>query len=192
MRQHVVLFHSALGLRPAVLSWAERLRAAGYTVATPDAFDGEVFDTLEEGERKRDALGIPALIARAQAAVADLPAGIVVAGFSMGAAAAEVLAATRPGVRGAILMHGALDPAGVGVARWPRVPVQLHYAKGDPGIDERAVGALAAAAGTSGAHAEVHVYPGSGHLFADDAGPDHDPVSAALMFRRVLAFLAQI
>lgn len=192
MGQHVVLFHSALGLRPAVRSWAERLRATGHTVVTPDAFDGEVFDTLEQGVRKRDALGFPTLIARAQAAVADLPAGIVVAGFSMGAVAAEVLAATRPGVKAAILMHGAREPAGVGVESWPGVPVQIHYAKGDPGVDATAADALAAAARASGARAEVHVYPGDGHLFADAGGPDYDPVAAALMFRRVQALLAEI
>jgi dienelactone hydrolase len=81
--QEVVLFHSVLGLRPAVGAFADQLRAAGHTVHTPDLFDGEVFDSLEDGARKRDATGIGELMRRARAAVANLPAEIVVAGFSM-------------------------------------------------------------------------------------------------------------
>src|SRR2546430_16265005 len=107
MGQHIVIFHSALGLRPAVSDFAARLRASGHIIQTPDLFDGEVFDNLEEGRRKRDAIGIQALIGRAQAAVASLPNELVFAGFSIGAAVAEFLAATRPGARAALLMHGA-------------------------------------------------------------------------------------
>ena len=48
----VVLFHSVLGLRQGVISAAERLRAAGHEVHTPDLFDGEVFDDIDDGMRK--------------------------------------------------------------------------------------------------------------------------------------------
>ena len=189
MSQEVVLFHSALGLRPAVRDFADRLRDAGHTVHTPDSFDGEVFDDLEAGTRKRDALGIPELMARAQAAVAELPDQIVLAGFSMGTGAAEYLAATRPGTRGAILMHGALAPATIGLEAWPKVPIQMHYAREDPLVDVDQVGALATAARASGVPVEVHVYAGVGHLFEDAASAHHDPAATRLMLERVLAFL---
>src|ERR687888_1936514 len=124
----IVLFHSALGLRPGVLASADRLRAAGHTVHTPDLFDGEIFDDLGEGVRKRDALGIPEIARRAQEAVAHLPARLVFAGFSLGAGPAELLAATRPGALGAVLMHGALPIEPFGIQFWPTgVPVQVHY-----------------------------------------------------------------
>jgi dienelactone hydrolase len=191
MTQEVVLFHSALGLRPAVLDWAVFLRAAGHQVHTPDSFDAEIFTRLEDGTRKRDALGVPELIRRAQAAVASLPAGLVFAGFSMGAAAAQFLAATRPGARAAILMHGALSPAAAGVAAWPaEVPVQIHYAKKDPSIDREHVRALESAVRAAGSPFEVHTYPGRNHLFSDAGHEDHDPASAQLMQERVLVFLA--
>jgi dienelactone hydrolase len=191
MSQHVVLFHSALGLRPAVLDWAVRLRMAGHQVQTPDLFDAQIFTSLEEGMRKRDALGIPELIRRAQAAIVDQPPGVVFAGFSMGAASAQFLAATRPGARGAVLMHGALKPEETGVPVWPAgVPVQLHHAKEDPWVDAERVRALQGAVQKAGARFEVHVYPGRNHLFADAALEDHDAASAKLMEERVLAFLA--
>lgn len=185
----VVLFHSALGRRPAVLAWADELRAAGHSVETPDLFDGAVFDDLAEGVRRRDAIGISGLIERAAAAVAGLPDDLVFAGFSMGAAAAEFLAATRPGARAAILMHGAIAPAAFGVESWPAVPVQAHYAAADPWMEAGQVEALATAARASGAPVEVHVYPGAAHLFADAGHPDHDAESARLMLERSLGFL---
>jgi dienelactone hydrolase len=109
----VVLFHSVLGLRPGVIAAAERLRAAGHTVHTPDLYDGEVFDDLDDGSRKEDALGYQEIARRAREAVAELPAGLVFAGFSLGAVHAEVLAASRAGALGAVLMHGAVPVEGL-------------------------------------------------------------------------------
>jgi pimeloyl-ACP methyl ester carboxylesterase len=106
----VALFHSALGLRRGVVGFADQLRAAGHEVDPIDSYDGEAFDDMEEGAAKRDALGVPELIHRAQVAVEGLAAEPVYAGFSMGTGAAEVLAATRPGARGAVLVSGALGP----------------------------------------------------------------------------------
>jgi dienelactone hydrolase len=192
MGQEVVLFHSALGLRPAVRKFADRLRGAGHNVHTPDSFDGEVFEDLEDGIRKRDALGIPELIGRAQAAVADLPSQIVFAGFSMGTGAAEFLAATRPGARAAILMHGALAPAEIGIEAWPQVPVQVHYARNDELVDVDQVRALEAAALAADVSVEVYVYDRVSHLFEDSDSADHDPGAAQLMMERVLHFLGRL
>jgi Dienelactone hydrolase family len=136
----VVLFHSVVGLRPGVIDAANRLRAAGRTVHTPDLFDGEVFDDLDDGMRKEDALGYREIARRAKETVAGLPEGLVYAGFSMGATYAELLAASRPGALGVVLLHGA-ESVGVlsgffGVERWPPgVPVQVHYAAEDPWVE---------------------------------------------------------
>jgi dienelactone hydrolase len=58
----------------------------------------------------------------------------------MGVAHAELLAASRPGTLGAVLMHGAVPVEGLseffGVDRWPEgVPVQVHYAAEDPWVE---------------------------------------------------------
>ena len=192
MAQEIVLFHSALGLRPAVRAFADRLRAAGHTVHTPDLFDGEVFDDLEAGVRKRDALGVPELMGRAQAAVANLPSQLVFAGFSMGTGAAEFLAATRPGARAAILMHGAFAPVEFGLAAWPAVPVQVHYAENDPLVGVDQIRALEATVRAAGAPVEVYAYDRGGHLFEDAGWQGHAPEAAQLMLERVLAFLGRL
>jgi dienelactone hydrolase len=175
----IALFHSALGLRRGVVAFADQLRAAGHDVHAIDSYDGVTFDDMDEGAAKRDALGVPELIHRAQAAVEGLPTDTVYAGFSMGTSAAEFLAATRPGARGAVLMNGALDPRMTGIESWPElVPVQVHYAVDDRLIDVAAIDALATAVRAAGASFEVHTYPTSGHLFADPDLPDYDRSSA--------------
>jgi dienelactone hydrolase len=193
----VVLFHSALGLRPGVLSAAERLREAGHVVHTPDLYDGEVFEDYAEGGRKRDALGYAEIARRAREAVVSLPAETFYAGFSLGTAPAELLAASRKGARGAVLMHGAIPIQGFrsfGVEGWPAgVPMQVHYAEGDPWVEAEEVVALGEAVRGTGTSFEEYVYPGSGHLFADPDLPDeYDAGSADLMWRRVLGFLERV
>ncbi len=192
----MVLFHSALGLRPGVTAAADRLRAAGHTVHAPDYYDGEVFDDLEEGLRKRDELGYAEIARRAREAVAGLPAGLVFAGFSLGAVPAELLAAGRPGALGAVLMHAAIpveELGEFGVERWPEgVPLQVHYAAEDPWVEVEEVPALGDAVGRAGAAFEEHTYPGSGHLFADPDLPEYDRSSSEAMWERVLAFLDRV
>jgi dienelactone hydrolase len=194
----VVLVHSVLGLRPGVIAAADLLRSAGHTVHAPDCYDGEVFDDIEDGQRKEEALGYVEIARRARESVAGLPEGLVYAGFSMGVAYAEVLAASRPGALGAVLMHGAV-PVEVlgeyfGVERWPEgVPVQVHYAAGDPWVKaEEEVAPLGDAVRGAGAVFEAHTYPGTGHLLADPDLPEYDRASSEEMWQRVLAFLDRI
>jgi dienelactone hydrolase len=194
----VVVFHSVLGLRPGVIAAADRLRAAGHTIHTPDLFDGEVFDDLDDGQRKEEALGYQEIARRAKEAVAELPAGLVFAGFSLGAVHAELLAASRPGALGAVLMHGAVPVEGLreffGVDRWPEgMPVQVHYAALDPWVEaDEEVVPLGDDVRGAGAAFEAHAYPCSGHLFADPALPEYDRASSEAMWERVLAFLDRI
>jgi dienelactone hydrolase len=190
----VVLFHSALGLRPGVLAWADRLREEGHVVHTPDLYDGEVFEDMDRAFGKIESIGgIPALMERSHSAVAELPADLVYAGFSNGGGSAELLALTRPGARGAVLMHAALPVEAFGAEGWPAgVPVQVHYAADDPHRDPAAVEAVRAAAERSGAGFQAWDYPCSGHLFADPGLPDFCEPAAGLMLERVLAFLREL
>jgi dienelactone hydrolase len=188
----VVLIHSAQGLRPGVEAWAERLRGAGHEVWTPDLFEGRTFAELEGGIAHRDQVGIPELMRRAEAALDELPEDVVYAGFSMGAASAGYYAATRPRARGAVLMHGVTPLAEFGVEAWPAgVGAQVHFAAEDPQIDRAGVEAFEHALDAARARLEIHVYPGSGHLFADPGAPGYDAAAAELMLGRVLGFLEQ-
>lgn len=189
----VVLFHSALGLRASVRGDADRLRADGHRVHTPDLFDGEVFDDLGRGAAKMAGLGVAELRRRTWASVDGLPDGLVYAGLSMGAASAQYLAANRPGARGCILMHGARPVGEVSPTGWPgTVPVQVHYHEDDPWVDADHVAAFGAGVRQAGASFEQYAYPGSTHLFADPDLPEYRQESAELMWQHVLDFLAKL
>jgi len=190
----IVLFHSVLGLRRGVVEWAERLRREGHTVHTPDLYAGDVFDDMDAAFQKVESMGgIPALVERTLAAAAELPEDVVYAGFSNGGGSAQLLALTRPGARGALLMHAALPLEAFGVEGWPAdVPVQVHYAEHDPFRDQSAIDSLAAAVGSAGAAFEMWDYPGNGHLFAEPGLADFDGASAESMFQRSLDFLRRV
>jgi dienelactone hydrolase len=189
----VVLFHHAQGLRPDVVAWANSLREAGHEVRIPDLYDGVTFERLDDGIAHRDELGIPALIQKAGEFLEGLPEDLVYAGFSMGASTAHYFAVTRPGARGALLMHGTAPPQTLGGAEWPSgAPAQLHYAEGDPYLDTDNIEAFEQSVRGVGAPLEVFTYPGDRHLFADPEGPDYDEASAKLMLERELDFLAKL
>lgn len=179
---HIVLFHSALGLRPAVHTFADQLRTLGHDVTAPDYYEGRVFEDEKTGIAFRDEVGVPALMKRAQAALADAPDDAVLAGFSLGAFFAQAFAAKRPQCRAAILLHSAA-PARDG--KWNGVNVQVHRYEHDHWIEPGDVTALGATVRASGAHFDDFVTPGKGHLFTDLDTPDGDAVARDLAVERI-------
>jgi dienelactone hydrolase len=183
----VVLYHHVQGLTDGVRSFADELRQAGHTVHTPDSFDGRTFGTVEEGLAFARETGFGALVERGVAAAQTIPPESVYAGFSFGVMSAQQLAQTRPGARGALLLYSCLPVSEFGDA-WPEgVPVQIHGKDADPHFLEDLEAAEALAASTD--RAELFLYPGEQHLFADSSLPDYDPAAAGLLTERVLAFL---
>jgi dienelactone hydrolase len=185
----LVLFHHAHGLTAGVRHFADTLRRSGHTVHVPDMYDGRVFDNRDEGLAYAREVGFGAILERGKLAAEDLPHDIVYAGFSLGVMPAQALAQTRPGARGALLFHSCVPPEEFGGA-WPAgVPVQVHgmdadelfVAEGD--LDA----ARALVADTPGA--ELFLYPGKQHLFADDSLPAYEEEAASLLTARALAFL---
>jgi dienelactone hydrolase len=182
----VVLYHHVQGLTDGVRSFADELRRAGHTVHTPDMFEGRTFDTIEEGMAFAREAGFGALAERGVAAAGELGPELVYAGFSFGVMPAQQLAQTRDGARGAVFMYSCLPASEFG--HWPDgVPVQVHGKESDPFFEEDIPAARDLAASTS--EAELFLYTGDEHLFADSSLPAYDPDAAALLTDRVLAFL---
>ena len=183
----VVLYHHVQGLTEGVQSFADELRQAGHTVHTPDLFDGRRFDTIEEGMAFAREAGFGALAERGVTAAEGTGPDVVYAGFSSGVMIAQQLAQTRPGARGALLMYSCLPVSEFGDA-WPGdLPVQVHGKEADPFFAEDFEAAQALVESTD--CAELFLYPGDEHLFADSSLPAYDAAAAALLIERVLAFL---
>ena len=185
----VLLFHHALGQTAGLHAFAEELRGAGHTVHAPDLFDGRTFATLEEGMAFVRELGFGTILERGTRAAEGLPAGLVYAGFSLGVLPAQKLAQTRPGARGALLFYSCVPMSEFGTS-WPEgVPVQIHGMDADPiFVDEGDLAAARAIVASTG-DAELFLYHGEQHYFADSSLPSYDPDAAALLTRRVLDFL---
>jgi dienelactone hydrolase len=123
--------------------------------------------------------------------VEPLPADLVYAGFSLGVLPAQMLAQTRSGARGALLFYSCVPTPEFG--SWPAgVPAQVHGMDADPiFVDEGDVDAARALV-EEAEDAELFLYPGDQHYFADSTLPSYDPEAAALLTRRVLDFLAVV
>jgi dienelactone hydrolase len=183
----VVLYHHVQGLTGGVRSFAAQLREAGHMVHTPDMFDGRTFETIEDGMAFARAEGFDALAERGVTASEGVDSAAVYAGFSFGVMPAQQLAQTRPGARGALLMCSCMPASEFGGV-WPdSVPVQVHGKEGDPFFAEDREAAQSLVDSTE--RAELFLYPGEEHLFADSSLPAYDPEAAGLLMDRVLAFL---
>jgi len=192
----VVLFHHVQGLTDGVRAFAEELRVGGHTVHTPDLFDGEQPATIEDGMALTRSIGGDVLDKRADQAVADLPDGLVYAGFSFGEATAQRLAQTRPGARGALLYESCISITGEwSFGPWPDgVPVQIHGMDKDPFFAlEGDIDAARELVETVGPElATLFIYPGDQHLFTDSTLPSYDPDAAALAVQRSRELLDRV
>ncbi|MGH3023576.1 MAG: dienelactone hydrolase family protein [Gaiellaceae bacterium] len=186
----VLLFHHAQGLTPGCLSFAAELRSAGHVVHAPDLYDGKTFAELPDGLGYAEEVGFGAIIERGRRAAESLPNELVYAGFSLGAMPAQMLAQTRPASKGALLFHSCVPTSEFG-GPWPEgVPLQIHLMDADewalpPNEDLEVARRLA----ESVESAELFLYPGDRHLFADSSLPAYDESAAKLLEQRVLSFL---
>ncbi len=187
----IMLFHHALGQTRGFHAFADELRQAGHTVHAPDLYEGRRFGTIDEGMAHVKEIGFGAIIERGERAAQRLTNELIYAGFSLGVLPAQKLAQTRAGARGALLCYACVPAAEFG--GWPAgVPVQIHGMDADPVFigegDVDAARALVAATD----HAELFLYPGKAHYFADSSLPSYDASATALLKQRVMTFLAKV
>lgn len=186
----VVLYHHVQGLTDGLRAFADELRRAGHAVHTPDLFEGRTFASIEEGFAFARGAGFEQLRERGIAEAEALGPALVYAGFSFGVTIAQRLAQTRSGARGALLIDSCLPLTEFGKA-WPAgVPVQIHGKEADEYFEEDLPSARELASSTP--HAELFVYPGDRHLFADSSLPAYDAEAAGTLLDRVRAFLASV
>jgi carboxymethylenebutenolidase len=192
----VLVLHEAWGLVDHVRDVCDRLARAGFVALAPDLYRGQVAEDLSEARRLASQLESERVGADLDAGVAALlnHAGVDgprvgVVGFCMGGHLALLTATRSARVAAAVDFYGMLpqlplDFAGLEAA------VLAIFAENDEYIDAEAVESLRASFRAAGQRATIHVQPGVGHAFMNDARPDcHDAAAAAQGWDRMLAFL---
>lgn len=183
-----LLFHHAHGLTQGSRSFADELRAAGHHVHVPDLYEGKTFGDLASGVAYAEEVDFDTIIERGRSVANDLPSELVYIGLSLGALPAQALAQTRLGAKGAVLL-GACNPLSEFSPKWPEgVALQIHAMEGDEWMELDLARELEATV----ADAELFLYPGDGHLFADQHLSDYDAQAAGLFKERVLSFLDDV
>ena len=186
----ILLFHHAQGQTQGFLAFADELRAAGHVVHSPDLYDGKTFTDLNEGVGYAQEVGFGTIGERGRLAAEGLPNELVYAGFSLGVMPAQELAQTRPGAKGALLFSAAFPASEFGGSWPPGVPLQIHMMEDDEWAMEDLPAARELVETIDGA--ELFLYPGDRHLFADNSLSDYDESAATLLKQRVLAFLQDV
>ncbi|WP_159451434.1 dienelactone hydrolase family protein [Demequina sp. NBRC 110054] len=184
----ILLFHHAHGLTDGLRSFADRLRAQGHIVHTPDSYAGKTFDRLDDGIQHAQSIGHDALAEVAHRAAREHRHATIVMGFSLGAAQAQQLAQDLPRIRGCLLMGSCLRPLALGGDWRHQVPLDIHIADPDEWVDEQALNRLTFRA----PHARVFRYPDRRHMFVDRSLRDYDADAADLFEQRVDEWLGTV
>jgi dienelactone hydrolase len=190
----VLLFHHAQGLTPGVRAFADDMRAAGHVVHVPDLFDERTFQSIDEGLAYIREIGFDEMRERGVRIADELPGELVYGGFSFGVLPAQKLAQTRAGARGALFFYSFLPISGNwAFGAWPSgVPVQIHGMDKDPiFVGEGDIDAAREIVAKV-EDAELFLYPGDQHYFADSSLPSYNADATLLLTRRVLAFLKRV
>lgn len=188
----IVVFHHAQGLTSGIVAFANELREAGHTVHTPDQYDGLTFDALEAGVAYAQEIGFETITAKAVTFAETLPTELVYVGFSLGVVAAQQLAQTRTGARGALLVSACMARSEFSES-WPAsVPVQIHAKENDPEFDNGWDLPAAREIVNEANDAELFLYPGQEHLFTDNSLRSFDSDAASLFTSHILKFLDRV
>lgn len=184
----VVLFHHAQGLTPGIEHLADRFRAGGHEVIAPDLFEGRTFATLDEGVDYAQGVGFDVIAQRGRDAVEHLSPSLVYAGISLGVVPAQMLTQTREGALGGIFISACLPFEEFGT--WPTdMPVQIHAMTHDAQFKGEGDYKAASQLVDTTDFAELYLYPGRDHLFADDSLDTFDENITTIMSAKCLEFL---
>lgn len=193
-RTGVVLVHDWFGVSPFYTQAAEKLAAQGHRVLAVDLYGGHSATTHDQAGKLLESVRDDVAGREIDAAIAQLAEGgrpVAVMGFSMGVKHALAAALRNEAVHATILWYGATskDPEKL---RQLAGPALLIVGSHDGASAAEDSAAFSKAADTAGVGAEVFIYPGADHAFAQplfNAGRTYDPVAANVAWRLSEDFL---
>jgi carboxymethylenebutenolidase len=192
----IVVLHPWWGLNDDVVAYADRLAGAGFAVAAPDLFGGQVASTIEDAERLSSAgdAAVESLNAIVLASVDRLSvrlgrtSKLATLGFSFGAHWAMWAPTERDRLLASVVYYGS---TGGGVLKRSTAPVLGHFAETDPYETDEGIAEFEQTLRSAGRDVTIHRYPGTGHWFAEPSQDAYRAEAADLAFERTVAFLRE-
>jgi carboxymethylenebutenolidase len=193
-RAGVVLVHDWFGVSPFYTQAAEKLAGDGYRVIAVDLYAGNRATTHDQANTLLQSVHDDVAGREIDAAIAQLSRDgrpVAVMGFSMGAKHALAAALRNPAVHATVLWYGETikDSAKLRQLAGPALLIVGSH-DGESAAENAA--AFSKAADAAGVGAEVYLYPGADHAFAQplfNAGRTYDPVAADVAWRLSEDFL---
>jgi carboxymethylenebutenolidase len=191
----VVVIQEWWGLVPHIKQVADRFAAQGFVALAPDLYHGESTTSPDEAGKLMMALDIDraekdlrgaSQFLLAHPGVTGARVGTV--GFCMGGALSLYAASKNEQVGACIVFYG-IHPKVRPDFDNLRAPVLGFFGERDESVTPAKVRALEEELKEHGKSAEMHIYPGAGHAFFNDARPEaYNPQAAADAWRRTLDF----
>ena len=186
------------GLNEHIRAMTRRLAGEGYVALAVDLYEGEVATTPETaGATMRIKMARPERLvdnlkqARAWLATEAKAPRIGVVGWCFGGGwALETALQLGDRIDAAVMYYGQTTDDPADLARL-EAPLLGHFGAADEGIPLEGVRAMEAALAKLGKPAEIVVYPGAGHAFANPTGGRYQAAAAEESWRRTTAFFAE-
>ena len=188
----VVVFHAWWGLNDDVTAFADRLAEAGFFAIAPDLYGGEVTAEVDEAKRltgtvdedHANAIALAALERLASRKGAPRTVGAV--GFSFGAHWSVWTPTQADGQGASVVYYGTTGGPVLGQAAGP---VLGHFAEDDPFEGPEDIAAFEEGLREGGRQSTIHLYPDTGHWFAEPSREAYRQEAADLAFERTVEFL---
>lgn len=194
----VLLFHEWWGLNDNIKSMADQLAAQGYAVLAADLYRGRAADRpeaaralMQETLKNKETLDSNLRQALAFLKEQIKATRIGTLGWCFGGTLSLNTALLLPDqVDVAVIYYGHVsgDPEQL---RPLQAPVLGLFGGADPGIPVEQVRQFEATLKALGKPAEIHIYEGASHAFANPSGGNYKADAAADAWQKTLAFLAQ-
>jgi carboxymethylenebutenolidase len=194
----VIVIQEWWGVVPQIRTMCDRFASAGFTALAPDLYDGKEvpLDEPDEAAKAMMGLGLQVAAAALSGGVDTLVARtghdkVGVVGFCMGGALALLLGDQRPDHVAAVVPCYGVHPWSEGHPDYAsmRAAVQIHCAGLDDYFTPSAAEELADRLRGLGLTAELFLYDGAHHAFANEDRPEvYDASAATELFDRTVEF----
>ena len=192
----IVVIQEWWGLVPHIKDVCNRFADEGFVALAPDLYHGKVAKSPDEAgkmmmalridETEKDLKGAIDFLTAQEATTGD-KAGVI--GFCMGGALALYAATKNSKVGGCVVFYGGHPKVKPDLPNL-QSPVLGIYAEREGFVTPQLVHELEEQLKKLGKSFEVHIYPGAGHAFFNDARPEvYNAEAAADAWRRTIEFL---